>query len=748
MNNGELNSTLKIEIDSAKIEMEKIIRDIMEMSAEELQRFRLEHLININQNGCPIQYVVTVDMGAGNTSAAVYKIDGQVQDKLRSYRLVQWYYPKKNAGRDTLHESIPTMIGYGRRKIVLGPEVLKCGYIIENFKQLPSDDALEQIMISDAKMIKSLEDVWTDYFREIWIYINNSLVGEEFPDLSLKNTLFVVAHPAGKQWADSKILDNYKRMIANGTGFNQSHVLTISESKAAMQYVRINKEKLVDFEKGVLIIDMGASTIDFEYLSTKCPEPLEWSITMAGRDIDRVIAYDALKQVFPAEMEHYTDNQIPDDDFFNHLIETVEGFEAPRAEFLYDARLTKEKLSDKYNDQACNIETEIFPVGSQDIEYSIGDLESLLNRINISAEYNDFKFEIQKMEETKLDTILSMPWMEHLRTTLENVFYELKHQENGQVLPVGKIIVTGGSCRLLGVERKIKQIKDNDDFYNDAQIVFMNKDNDYESSVPYGAIHYITGILYNAQRMLDFPDELSNVLRKNAIEGIGNCITKKVNNIVRPKIIDAMQWWCDQGAMIPLKDNPNQTLNGLYKCTTKQISGIKKENIIKVVNDGVDEYNNMDSLKEIEELVNKFLEEISGMKYQGDINLEGIRVTVDEDLMRNDILNTIKTLNIDRVGFSKWARFKLSAARWIQNIRGNEDIDLCPMPLQVRNEICREFFTKDTDISYKKTICKKLKETVNTSTEAAYDAVSAVNVGNILQNIRKHIMSALYLGTK
>ena len=744
MNSKELNSTLKLEIDSAKIEMEKIIRDIMEMSAEELQRFRLEHLININQNECPIQYIVAVDMGAGNTSATVYKIDGQVQDKHRTYRLVQWYYPRRNGQKDGLWQSIPTMIGYGKRKIVLGPEALKCGYVIENFKQLPSDDALEQIMISDSKMIKSLEDIWTDYFHEIWRYINEGMK-REFPDLSLNNTLFVVAHPAGRQWSDSKILDNYKRMITNGTGFNPSHVLTISESKAAMQYVRINKKELVDFEKGVLIIDMGASTIDFEYLSTDHPEPVEWSITMAGKNVDLIMAHDALRKIFPVEMEHCDTDQIPEDDFFNHLVETMDGFTTSRADFLYDMRIIKESISDMSNDPICNIVTQYLKIGDWNIEYSIDDLQRLLNQVNISAEYNTFSTIIQKMEETEINTVLSMPWMEHLRTTLESVFEELKNSE----LPIEKIIVTGGSCRLVGVKEKIKQITNGDDFYNKAQVVLMNEAEDYEMNVPYGAIHYITGILYNAQRMLDFPDELSNALRKNATKSISNRITDKVNKIVGSKILWAMQWWCEQGVMIPLFDRYEQTLKGLYQCTAKKINEIDREDIIKAVDGSVDEYNNNpDSLKEIENQVNKFLEDISGMKYRGNINLEGIHVNVDESLIKSNILDTIKTLNIASVGFSGWAKIKLVATIGIQNLRGNHDINLYSMPLRVRKEIFRDFFSENTNISYDKTVYEKLERIVNISTEAAYDAVSAVNVGNILQNIRKHIMSALYLGTK
>lgn len=744
MNNKELNSTLKIEIDSAKIEMEKIIRDIMEMSAEELQRFRLEHLININQNECPIQYVVAVDMGAGNTSATVYKIDGQVQNELRSYQLVYWSFPSSSGRCDGVNLSIPTMIGYGKRKIVLGPEALKCGYIIENFKQLPSDDALDQIIISDSKIIKSLEDVWTDYFHEIWIYINNNM-GEMYPDLSLNNTLFVVAHPAGRQWSDSKILDNYKRMIINGTGFNSSHVLTISESKAAMQYVRINKKELVDFEKGVLIIDMGASTIDFEYLSTDCPEPIEWSITMAGKNVDLIMAHDALRKIFPVEMENYGNDQIPEDDFFNHLVEIMDGFTTSRADFLYDIRGMKEKISNMSNDPICNTVTQHLEIGDRSIEYSIDDLQRLLNQVNISAEYNTFSTIIQKMEETEINTVLSMPWMEHLRTTLESVFEELKNLE----LPIEKIIVTGGSCRLVGVEEKIKQITNGDNFYNKAQVVLMNEAADYEMNVPYGAIHYITGILYNAQRMLDFPDELSDALRKNATKRISNSITDKVNKIVRPKIIDAMQWWCDQGVMIPLVDKYEQTLKALYQCTAKKINEIDREDIIKAVDGSVDEYNNNpDSLKEIEDQVNKFLEDISGMKYRGNINLEGIHVNVDENLVKSDILDGIKTLNIVSVEFSGWARIKLAVTIGINNILGNHDINLYPMPLRVRKEIVRDFFSENTNISYNKTVYEKLERIVNISTEAAYDAVSAVNVGNILQNIRKHIMSALYLGTK
>lgn len=328
------------------------------------------------------EYLFVIDMGCGSTSAACLMLEDYRRDVNQTYlqnnisiqiedyiHPVLWKYPDPLdfTIKDGLaHTHIPTLIGYNDiadTTPVLGPKALDTGYLCENFKEIPTDQNLNKpiLWIKDLMDLdmdpeegkKTRADVWQDYFYALLTKVlqqwgKHRLGLKNLTELS-RTSLVMVAHPAGKYWSKPDILRSYKALIRAKTGLAEESVLTVSEAKAAMQYVRRhpNYKITLDFAKGVLIIDIGASTIDVEYLSQNDPDPLEFSLTMAGRNADRLLAHYVLEQFFPEEMRNYPEpDQIPEEDPKKPIEEDF-FFQKGliRAHFLYQIRVIKEQIS-------------------------------------------------------------------------------------------------------------------------------------------------------------------------------------------------------------------------------------------------------------------------------------------------------------------------------------------------------------------------------------------------------------------
>lgn len=614
------------------------------------------------------QYIVSIDMGCGSTSAAWSPL--RQKNYKQTTTLALWRYPNKPGQEKSPNLSIPTMIGYdvefgNNDKLIIGPEALATWSVAQNFKEIPTDSNLKEMIydveipFSERKIQKSRKMIWEDYFRKIWEHIQDEANARNI-SLGKANTLIVVAHPASDDW--KKVLRNYKNLICEETRFEPAQVITFSEAHAAMQYLNYLGRGNLSLVEGVFVIDLGASTIDVEYLSKDDPTPQEFSITMAGREVDGILGHYFLEQWFPQEMGNIRyKNQIPEQDFFKVHIEDFGGM--TRSEFEYNVRVFKEDL--------CNLalasnykQEKFFSFGTLGpISFSAEHLQNLLKTtafpvripLVMAAENG-----IQAQKKT---------WYEALQ---ELITYSMDTLGDK---PLKNIVVTGGSCRLVGVRECIEEgiRKSNrgqqgraQDLFQKGGIVFLDQDLDYERTVPYGSIYYMTRVLDHLEDMQNFPAQLEATLKEEWISEAAKWLTEEVYAMTEGKIQQALTEWHD----LPKEDN-NYSPNGLQEIIGKHMGTIRENDAGNCISSGVKKLQKSidasfsaenppdpDPFCQTVTCLRNFLQALASTPFTGDLSVKDVALNINLDQMKSKILFITSQADLDALQKGFWGNLQ------------------------------------------------------------------------------------------
>ena len=206
----------------AEVEMGKFIQETLELSPEDVKKLSARY-----KSGA-FDYLLTYDMGCGNSSAALISLT-------RTFipRMISW--PKSTVGMSDV-----TILGRNfKGDKYSGYFATNLSGSIENFKCLPTSENLDRkYFLGPARRFPeiSLHEVWREYFNITFShcleYANNHAVRLGGKPVTWGNTLLLVAHPAGPAWC--KELPNYREMIMEATGLPSEQVITFSEAKASM----------------------------------------------------------------------------------------------------------------------------------------------------------------------------------------------------------------------------------------------------------------------------------------------------------------------------------------------------------------------------------------------------------------------------------------------------------------------------------------------------------------------------------
>ena len=212
------------------------------------------------------QYIVGIDFGHGETSAAICPLE--------------W---EKNVGqRESKEEDIDMDIA-ARKKVIpsaicrmsdgslfIGDEVFE--HMSDNngirvaFKQKP-------VSIDGEK-----ECLMMDYMKAIYARIRESR-----QELTDDNHIVYIARPSG--WVDEDSKDLYRQMAIN-VGIPLGGLT--SESRAAIFYARSKETFSNDISQGGIVFDLGSSTLDFTYLAED-NKPIDFGYDLGAGKIDEAI---------------------------------------------------------------------------------------------------------------------------------------------------------------------------------------------------------------------------------------------------------------------------------------------------------------------------------------------------------------------------------------------------------------------------------------------------------------------------
>ena len=636
-------------------------------------------LDNFIRNWNQYKYIVCIDMGCGNTSAAWSPLfQRNYQD---TTALVLWRYPNTPGQESTSNLSIPTMIGYeveygSNERPIIGPKALANGAVAQNFKEIPTASNLKamiydlELPFTEEKIQKSRQMIWEDYFRKIWEHMQDEANAKNI-SLGKANTLIVVAHPASEDW--KRVLSNYKDLICKGTRFDPEQVITFSEAHAAMQYLNYLGRANLSLVEGILVIDLGASTIDVEYLSKDNPTPQEFSITMAGREVDAILGHHFLEQWFPGEMSAYPNkNQLPEDDFFNNHGDQL-GYKT-KSEFEYLIRVFKEDLCNLALAGGCEKEM-VFSFNTLNpISFSASHLQNLLKTSGFPVRIPLFMATVNGTQTQK------KTWFGTLQ---ELITYSMDALGDK---PLKNIVVTGGSCRLVGVRECIEegirksergqQGRAENLFHKDG-IVFLNQDLDYERTVPYGSIYYMSRVLDHLDDMQNFPAQLEMTLKEEWIPEATKQLTEEIYAMTKGKLQQALTEWYN----LP-KEDKNYPPQGLQEIIGKHMGAIQESDAGNCISSGVKKLQNIinasfsagdhsdpDPFCKTVTCLQNFLQSLASTKYTGDLNVKDVMLNINLAQMKSKILfiTSQSDLNALQKGFwgnlQKWFNIYKKAYR-------------------------------------------------------------------------------------
>ncbi len=211
-------------------------------------------------------FVVGIDFGHGETSAAICKIEWDTDAQKRETRIVDI-----DLDRAAHKKVISSSICHVADGLLIGDEAFE--HMTDNngiricFKQQPTSLDGEQ------------EKLMVDYMRAVYAKIL-----ENYSELNPSNHIVYIARPSG--WTDEQSKELY-RLMALQAGIPLAGLT--SESRAAIFYAKsphVNFAKVIS--KGAIVFDLGSSTLDFTYLSDT-DKPIDFGYNLGASIIDEAI---------------------------------------------------------------------------------------------------------------------------------------------------------------------------------------------------------------------------------------------------------------------------------------------------------------------------------------------------------------------------------------------------------------------------------------------------------------------------
>lgn len=223
----------------------------------------------MNKNNRQYEYVIGIDLGHGETSAAICPIDWDASsDQLEGAKDLEM------GGNKKVIPSAITIVDDDKAYIgesAFNPEILKKAKVRVCFKQAPKDINGE----AEQLMMRFMSEVYKR-IRE-----NNSGL------LTDTNHLVYIATPSG--W-DKKTQQLYVQM-ARKAGLPTPSDGVTKESRAAFVKAQHDSTSGIgrNIDKGAIVFDMGSSTLDFTYMNKDLPNLIDNGYDCGASRVEKAI---------------------------------------------------------------------------------------------------------------------------------------------------------------------------------------------------------------------------------------------------------------------------------------------------------------------------------------------------------------------------------------------------------------------------------------------------------------------------
>ena len=480
----------------------------------------------ITPNKAQHQYVIGIDFGHGETSAAICELEW---DKDASHRVLN--VMDLDMDRQGRKKVIPSAICVYNDGIYVGEEAF--AHMSDN----------EGIRVSFKKAPKSLagkdEQLMMHFMKEVYSRIRN--VDDCLTD---SNHIVYIARPSG--WNDEATKDLYRRMALEA-GIPLAGLT--SESRAAIFYSRSPKINFLNnITKGALIFDLGSSTLDLTYLSDIDNKPIDQGYNLGASKIDDAI-YD--EYIYPKAKDFL--NEYP-------MFEGALKFKARK--FKEDAY---SKNSDVPTDGEFRLRSVLPPTSEASKQFGRNSIDLYIQNIN---ELNDL---IERRE----------GYISRIKEKLTE--YRDTEISGRQVYGV---LLTGGASRMaflgpiiaevfnLDMESQVKYDKDNPSLTISRGIALLGATDAITSVLVSNLRASINQTTNNAKLFDRLVQDLAHAIATKTWEQVESTCNRWIKN-GRTTNTDELKYWVKQDLQhfqsTKLNNVVNTTLNNFVKDETERV---------------------------------------------------------------------------------------------------------------------------------------------------------------------------------
>lgn len=209
------------------------------------------------------EFIIGIDFGHGETSAAFYDLKNQEKKDLDIL-----------PGLKVVKSAVAILEQEGKETISIGDAAIQNAPLAKDFQIAFKKRPSEMNKIERGRMVAFMKGVYAEI-------LNNH------PDYKTRHHVVYIARPSQDElWKSEE--EAYLK-IAEDAGLPVAGIQ--KESRAAYFRARTQPDSKIDKQvrAGVLIVDFGSSTIDFTYLNSKLSKPIDDGRPLGASEVEKTL---------------------------------------------------------------------------------------------------------------------------------------------------------------------------------------------------------------------------------------------------------------------------------------------------------------------------------------------------------------------------------------------------------------------------------------------------------------------------
>lgn len=281
---------------------------------------------NMKQITPNTEFIIGIDFGHGETSAAFYNVKNQEKFDINIL-----------PGLKVIKSAVAILEQQGTETICVGEAAIQNAPIAKDFQIAFKKRPSEMNAIERKRMVSFMKGVYAEILNR-------------YPDYKTREHVVFIARPSQDKLWKSEETEYLK--IAEDAGLPVAGIQ--KESRAAYFRARTQPDSKIDKEvdDGVLIVDFGSSTIDFTYLNSHLSQPIDDGCPLGASEVERLLLEYAMSNpcdpFMPEFAKRYGNNK--DSNPYNQILY---AFRKAKEEFYANKKL-KFAVQFDYGDLTCS----------------------------------------------------------------------------------------------------------------------------------------------------------------------------------------------------------------------------------------------------------------------------------------------------------------------------------------------------------------------------------------------------------